>query len=183
MQFLSTIIFLCLLSPHFTPCYCGRSSAARWKVWQMRHKGGLCSVCNIFRYMQVTLPPPLYVSIYDIEYSKEGCLLPVREEGGSTHVTCREVTCLRPEHIHPVSNVLCTNAVWYSLPLDMFVYVVFNPLISLAVSSISVITRIRIARQGDSSHSSTFLSLRSHQTVPVRTHRPITYVLEIFPRG
>jgi hypothetical protein len=42
----------------------------------MRDKGGLCSVCNIFIYMQVTLPLPLYILIYDIEYSKEGCLLP-----------------------------------------------------------------------------------------------------------
>jgi hypothetical protein len=42
----------------------------------MRHRGGLCTVRNIFRYMQVTMSLPLYILIYDIQYSKEGCLLP-----------------------------------------------------------------------------------------------------------
>jgi hypothetical protein len=42
----------------------------------MRHRGGLCTMCNIFRYMQVTVPLPLYILIYDIHYSKEVCLLP-----------------------------------------------------------------------------------------------------------
>jgi hypothetical protein len=48
----------------------------------------------------------------------------VHEDGRCTHVICREATCLRSERIHPLSNVLCSNAVWYSLPLGMFVYVV-----------------------------------------------------------
>lgn len=104
-------------------------------------------MCNIFRYMQVNLPPPLYVLIYDIEYSKEAVYSHVREDGGYTHVTCWLTTCLRPEHTHPVSNDLCTNAGGYSLPLDIFVYVVFNPLMFLPVSSVSVITRIRTVRQ------------------------------------
>jgi len=48
----------------------------------------------------------------------------VHEDGRCTHVICREATCLRPERIHPLSNVLFTNAVGYSLPLGTFVYVV-----------------------------------------------------------
>jgi hypothetical protein len=50
-------------------------------------RGGLFVRCNIFRDMQVTTPSPVYILIYDIQCSEEGCLLPAtwRWETEYTH--------------------------------------------------------------------------------------------------
>jgi hypothetical protein len=114
----------------------------------MRHKGGLCSVCNIFRYMQVTLPLPLYILIYDIQYSKEGCLLP-RTRGWTVYTCHLQGSQLLKARTYPSSVKRSLYKCRWILTAIGYVRVrcrVYT-FISLSVSSLSVITRIRTALQ------------------------------------
>jgi len=95
--------------------------------------------------MQDTLPLPLYILIYDIQYSKEGCLLP-RTWGWKVYPCHLQGCHLLKARTYPsyVKRFLCKCS-WINSAIG-YVRVCCRvyTFIYLPVSSVSLISRIRI---------------------------------------